>query len=41
MPRKTEKLNTRIDPMIELALEKAAEDELRIISNGIEVFILR
>jgi hypothetical protein len=39
MPRKTDKLNIRIDPVYKNALQKAAELEHRSIANMIEVMI--
>lgn len=39
MPRKTDKLNIRIDPVYKNALQKAAELEHRSLANMIEVMI--
>lgn len=39
MPRKTEKLNIRIDPIVKSALGKASEHENRSVANMIEVLI--
>lgn len=40
MPRKTDKLNIRIDPAIKEALQKAADGEHRSIANMVEVLVL-
>jgi len=39
MPRKTDKLNIRIDPAYKNALQKASELDHRSIANMIEVLI--
>jgi hypothetical protein len=40
MPRKTDKLNIRIDPVVKEALQRAAEDEHRSVGNMVEVLVL-
>jgi hypothetical protein len=40
MPRKTDKLTIRIDPVVKKALREVAEAEHRSISNMVEVMIL-
>lgn len=40
MPRKTDKLTIRIDPIVKNALREVAETEHRSISNMVEVLIL-
>jgi len=40
MPRKTDKLNIRIDPAVKDALQRAAEDEHRSVGNMVEVLVL-
>ena len=40
MPRKTDKLTIRIDPVVKEALREVAEAEHRSISNMVEVMIL-
>ena len=39
VPRKTEKLNIRIDPSVKAALWKASEHDNRSVANMIEVLI--
>ena len=39
MPRKTEKLNICIDPVVKVAFQKAAEGEHGSIANMIEVVV--
>ena len=39
MPRKTEKLSIRVDPLIKDALQKAADIEHRSIANMVEILI--
>jgi len=41
MPRKTDKLNIRIDPAVKAALQKASEAEHRSIANMVEVLVLK
>lgn len=40
MPRKTEKLTIRIDPVVKDGLRKASEHDNRSIANLLEVLIL-
>lgn len=40
MPRKTEKLTIRIDPVVKESLRQAAEHDNRSIANLLEVLIL-
>lgn len=40
MPRKTEKLTIRIDPVVKESLRRAAEHDNRSIANLLEVLVL-